>query len=56
MKIRLNLKITPMSMDIKVVFHRFKDEADAIHMVKELRKMDWDKSKVDLILDEMSLN
>ena len=40
----------------QVVFHRFKDEADAIHMVKELRKMDWDKSKVDLILDEMSLN
>ena len=40
----------------RVVFHRFKNEADAIHMVNELRKMDWDRSKVDLILDEMSLN
>ena len=40
----------------RVVFYRFKNEADAIHMVNELRKMDWDKSKVDLILDEMSLN
>lgn len=40
----------------QVVFHRFKEEADAIHMVNELRKWDWDKSKVDLILDEMGLN
>lgn len=40
----------------RVVFYRFKNESDAIHMVSELRKMDWDKSKVDLILDEMSLN
>ena len=40
----------------RVVFYRFKQEAHAIHMVNELRKYDWDKSKVDLILYEMGLN
>ena len=40
----------------RVVFCRFKDESNAIHMVNELRKYDWDKSKVDLILNEMDLN
>ncbi len=40
----------------QVVFHRFKEEAQAIHMVNELRKWNWDKSKVDFILDEMGLN
>lgn len=40
----------------RVVFHRFKDEAEAIHFVNELRKNDWDRSRVNLILDEMSLN
>lgn len=40
----------------RVVFYRCRDEAVAIHLVNELRKLDWDKSKVDLILDEMSLN
>ena len=40
----------------RVVFYRFKVEAHAIHMVNELRKYDWDKSKVDLILYEMGLN
>ena len=40
----------------RVVFYRFKHESQAIHMVNELRKMDWDRSKVDLILGEMSLN
>ncbi|MBR0369737.1 MAG: hypothetical protein IJH63_03295 [Methanobrevibacter sp.] len=40
----------------RVVFYRFKQEAHAIHMVNELRKYDWDISKVDLILYEMGLN
>ena len=40
----------------RIVFYRCRDEAVAIHLVNELRKNDWDKSKVDLILDEMSLN
>ena len=40
----------------RVVFYRFKQEVQAIHMVNELRKYDWDKSKVDLILSEMGLN
>lgn len=39
----------------RVVFYRFKEEAHAIHMVNELRKYDWDISKVDLILFEMGL-
>ncbi|MBQ3407946.1 MAG: hypothetical protein IJH12_01925 [Clostridia bacterium] len=40
----------------RIVFYRGKHEAEAIHLVNELRKNDWDKSKVNLILDEMSLN
>lgn len=40
----------------RIVFYRFKQEAHAIHMVNKLRQYDWDKSKVDLILDEISLN
>lgn len=40
----------------RVVFYRSKTEAEAIHMVNELRKMGWNKSNVNLILDEMSLN
>lgn len=40
----------------RIVFYRGKNELEAIHLVNELRKNDWDKSKVNLILDEMSLN
>lgn len=40
----------------RVIFHRFKHEGQAIYMVHELRRMGWDKSNVDLILDEMNLN
>ena len=40
----------------RIVFYRSKDESEVIRVVNELRKNDWDKSKVNLILDEMSLN
>lgn len=37
----------------RTIFHTFKTEAEAIKMVDELRKCDWDKSKVDFILDKL---
>ena len=38
----------------RVIFCRFKSESQAKYMVKQLRKNNWDQSKVERILYEMS--